>query len=83
MPDALVQCFVYSVLDHSLINSAFATELGDFISNSRIDVWIYGHSHTNIETIIGNTKIVCNQMGYVFSNEHLTNGFECGKVIEL
>ena len=24
-----------------------------------------------------------NQMGYVFSNEHLTNGFESGKVIEL
>ena len=44
---------------------------------------IYGHSHTNIDTTIGNTKIVCNQMGYVFSNEHLTNGFESGKVIEL
>ena len=37
----------------------------------------------NGDTTIGNTKIVCNQMGYVFSNEHLTNGFESGKVIEL
>ena len=51
--------------------------------DSCIDAWIYGHSHTNIDTTIGNTKIVCNQMGYVFSNEHLTNGFESGKVIEL
>ena len=42
----------------SLINSAFATELGDFIANSRIDVWIYGHSHTNIDATIGKTKIV-------------------------
>ena len=67
----------------SVLNGAFATELDNFIADSRIDAWIYGHSHTNIDTPIGNTKIVCNQMGYVFSNEHLTNGFESGKVIEL
>ena len=67
----------------SVLNGAFATELGNFIADSRIDVWIYGHSHTNIDTTIGNTKIVCNQMGYVFSNEHLTNGFESSKVLEL
>jgi predicted phosphohydrolase len=65
------------------INSGFATELGDFIADSRIDVWIYGHSHTNIDTTIGHTKIVCNQMGYVFANEHLTNGFDFGKMIEI
>ena len=67
----------------SVLNGAFATELGNFIADSRIDAWIYGHSHTNIDTTIGNTKIVCNQMGYVFSNEHLTNGFESSKVLEL
>ena len=58
------------------INSGFATELGDFIADSRIDVWVYGHSHTNIDTTIGNTKIVCNQLGYTFHNEHLRNGFD-------
>ena len=59
----------------SPINSAFATELGDFIVDSRIDCWIYGHSHTNINTQIGGTKIVCNQLGYVFHQEHLDNWF--------
>ena len=67
----------------SLINSAFATELGDFIANSRIDVWIYGHSHTNIDATIGKTKIVSNQLGYVFNDEHLINGFDAGKFISL
>ena len=67
----------------SLINSAFVTELGDFIANSRIDVWIYGHSHTNIDTTIGKTKIVSNQLGYVFHDEHLSNGFDVGKYIEI
>ena len=65
------------------LNSAFATELGNFIVDSPINVWIYGHSHTNIDTTIGHTKIVCNQMGYVFANEYLTNGFDFGKMIEI
>lgn len=67
----------------SVLNGAFATELGDFIADSRIDIWIYGHSHTNIYTTIGSTKIVCNQLGYVYYNEHLTNGFDPNKTIEI
>lgn len=67
----------------SVLNSAFATELGDFIVNSRIDYWIYGHSHTNIDSTIGNTRIVSNQLGYVYSKEHLKNGFDPSKVFEL
>ena len=67
----------------SVLNGAFATELGNFIADSRIDVWIYGHSHTNIDTTIGNTRIVCNQFGYVDYYEHYKNGFVPDKIIEL
>lgn len=67
----------------SVLNGAFATELGDYIANSRIDAWIYGHSHANIDTVIGNTKIICNQLGYVCFNEHCKNGFDPTKTIEL
>ena len=67
----------------SVLNGAFATELGNFIADSRIDVWIYGHSHTNIDTMIGNTRIVSNQLGYIYYNEHLRNGFEANKVVEI
>ena len=66
----------------SLLNSAFATELGDFISDSRIDVWIYGHSHANIEATVGNTRIVSNQLRYVFADEHL-GSFKGDKYVEL
>lgn len=65
----------------SVLNSAFATELGELIADSRIDAWIYGHSHTNIDTEINGTKVVSNQMGYVFNNEHINNGFEPGKCL--
>ena len=65
-----------------LLNSAFATELGDYIADSRIDAWIFVHSHANIDTTIGNTRIVCNQLGYVYYRENL-GGFDGEKFIEV
>ena len=55
----------------SPINGAFTSELGDMIADSRIDYWIYGHSHRNISKQIGNTMCICNQLGYVRALEHL------------
>ena len=67
----------------STINGAFTVELGDYIANSGIDYWIYGHSHRNIEGHIGKTHLVSNQLGYVSYGEYLTNGFSPGKCIEI
>ena len=67
----------------SVLNSAFATELSGIIADSRIDAWIYGYSHTNIDAEINGTRIVSNQMGYVFQNEHIANGFDPGKFLVL
>lgn len=64
----------------SRINGAFTLELSDYIENSGIDYWIYGHSHRNIDKTIGTTRCVSNQFGYAFHDEHLT--FDRGKVIE-
>ena len=65
----------------SKMNGAFTVELASFIENSPIEYWIYGHSHRNIDKIIGKTKCVSNQLGYVFLNEHLS--FDLGKIIEI
>lgn len=65
----------------SRINGAFTVELADYIATSGIDYWIYGHSHRNIDKIIGTTSCVCNQFGYAFHNEHLT--FDGSKYIEI
>lgn len=56
----------------SKANGAFTVELGDYIENSGIEYWIYGHSHYNVDVTIGSTKCVSNQLGYVFHDEHLT-----------
>ena len=57
---------------NSSINGAFTVELGGMIAESRINCWIYGHSHRNIDKMIGSTRCVSNQLGYVFQNEHNT-----------
>lgn len=67
----------------SVLNSAFATDLSKLIADSRIDAWIYGHSHTNIDTEINGTKVVSNQMGYICQNEHIVNGFKPDKYLVL
>lgn len=54
----------------SSINGAFTAEFGNFIADSKIAYWIYGHSHRNINKLIGKTQCVSNQLGYVFQNEH-------------
>ncbi|MDE5644521.1 MAG: metallophosphoesterase [Muribaculaceae bacterium] len=65
----------------SPINGAFTSEHADSIAGSRIDYWIYGHSHRNISKQIGNTMCVCNQLGYVRLFEHLD--FQKDAVINL
>lgn len=67
----------------SPIKGAFSVELSDYIAHSGIDYWIYGHSHRNIDCQIDSTRIISNQLGYVFQGEHLRNGFDNGKIIEI
>lgn len=65
----------------SPLNGAFTVELGGYIAASPIEYWIYGHSHRNIDKVIGNTKCISNQLGYVFQNEH--RFFDCEKYIPI
>lgn len=67
----------------SRLNGAFVSEQSDWIAESDIDYWIYGHSHSNIDDVIGSTICVANQLGYISSNLEPSFGFDAGKVIEL
>ena len=66
----------------SNLNEAFCVEKTEFILNSNVDYWIYGHSHRNKDDFkIGNTKMVTNQLGYAEWGEHKTFDYE--KIIEV
>jgi predicted phosphohydrolase len=66
----------------SLINEAFASELYDYIGPSGINAWIYGHHHCNTpEFMIGNTRLLTNQLGYIRKREYY--GFRKDAVIQV
>ena len=56
------------------LNSAFQVDLDAFIEGSEVDYWIYGHRHFGggSGSMIGQTKLLSNQLGYVLQNEHLS-----------
>jgi predicted phosphohydrolase len=54
-----------------VLNEAFAVDLHDLIVDNKIDYWIYGHHHVNVEEFsIGKTIMLTNQLGYVRYNEN-------------
>ena len=65
----------------NVLNAAYATELGNYIADSRITAWIYGHSHHHTDLMIGNTHLVSNPLGYVFWGEN--NAFDDSAVLEV
>ena len=65
------------------LNSAFHVDMDAFIEASAVDYWIYGHTHCSggSGSKIGETMLLCNQLGYVFQNEHLVfDGKACLEV---
>lgn len=67
----------------SPMESAFTVDLTNFIIDSDIDYWIYGHSHTNIQARIGSTRVVSNQLEYVANQEPEHNGFHFESLVEI
>ena len=55
---------------------------GGWALGCRIDAWIFGHSHANMDETISNTRIVYNQLGYVYYRENL-GGFDGGRFTEV
>jgi hypothetical protein len=66
----------------SSINEAFGIEMFNFIEESEIDYWIYGHHHCNISDFtVGKTKLVTNQLGYIKCNEN--ENFRCDAIFSI
>jgi len=61
------------------LNPAFASNLGPFIANSGVKLWIHGHIHSPSDYVDGTTRIVANPRG--FPGE-LNTGFDPGFVVK-
>jgi predicted phosphodiesterase len=63
-----------------LLSAAFASNLEPLLEESKIDLWIYGHTHHNADFVHGSTRIISNQRGY--PGERVL-GFNPNLVLEL
>lgn len=64
----------------SSLEPAFASDLDASIEQSGVPLWIHGHTHHNVDYVIGSTRILTNQRGYP---DQLCKGFDPSLVIEL
>lgn len=55
---------------HSALNCAFYSNLDDLVAYSDAVVWIHGHTHDSHDYSIGNTRIICNPLGYNLGEEN-------------
>jgi predicted phosphodiesterase len=63
----------------SEMSAAFHSDLGGLIDDNDIDVWVYGHTHSNLDEVIFDTRIISNQAGYPGEN---VGDFDAGFTIE-
>lgn len=49
---------------HSSLNSFFVCDVEDLLRERRPALWIHGHAHDSVDTVVGETRIVCNPFGY-------------------
>lgn len=64
------------------LTAAFTSDLKSLIERHPIDLWIYGHSHANVDALLGKTRLLSNQRGYP-AEQVPGLAFEPGKVVEV
>lgn len=64
----------------SEMSMAFHSDLSNLFERYDVAAWIYGHTHSNIDEVVINTRLISNQAGYL--GEHVA-GFDINKVIEI
>jgi predicted phosphodiesterase len=64
----------------SPLKAAFVSNLDSLVEQSRVPLWIHGHTHYNVDYKIGSTRVLTNQRGYP---DQLCKRFDPGLVIEV
>jgi predicted phosphodiesterase len=63
-----------------ILNAAFSSPLDGFVENSRVPLWIHGHTHHSVDYKIGQTRVFSNQRGYPYE---VDPKFVPGAVVEV
>jgi len=64
----------------SPLSPAFASNLDSLVQQSGVPLWIHGHTHHNVDYMLGATRVLTNQRGYP---DQLCEGFDPSLVVEV
>lgn len=59
---------------------AFVANLEPIIQRHRPAAWLHGHVHTSHDYRVGDTRVVCNPIGYGIEN---AADFDLGLIVEI
>lgn len=59
-----VECISKQYRGPDLLNYYFANDYGDYISALSDTTWLFGHTHDNVDVMIGDTRCIANPYGY-------------------
>jgi len=65
---------------NSPLNPVFASKLDSLVEQSGVPLWIHGHTHYNVDYVIGSTRVLTNQRGYP---DQICKGFDPALVVEV
>lgn len=65
---------------NEIVSAAYCSNLDNFILERKPDLWIHGHIHETLDYYIGQTRIICNPLGYPGEN---VNGYTDKLMLEI
>lgn len=71
----------HAVFEFNEVSACFLTAMDDLVEKA--DLWIYGHSHSNLDTQIGKCRLVSNQKGYPRERVPRHQAFDPGWVLDI
>jgi predicted phosphodiesterase len=64
-------------------NSCYAPSLDNLMQKYKIDYWIHGHTHSNVNLKIHNITVICNLSGYCHKNNCENKDFNYEYILEI
>ncbi len=67
---------------HDLVSACFASRLDHLLGFS--ELWLHGHTHSSLDYMVGDTRVVCNPRGYSRYDRDVENtGFDPALVLDV
>lgn len=71
---------VHSKYKGDPFNCFFLCDMEPLILDKKPPLWIHGHTHESVDCMVGDTRVVCNPMGYPHEDNRI---FSVNKIVEV